>query len=223
MPQMLAGSAEAPATYTILSSGDGGKSCVRLGDGSWPATSAHSTTTPIESIELDTDTQVTDNRSATAASPPAHSILNGTCEAGATIQVTCAPASVGNVTYPTTDTWQVAIDGIPEGSHDVAIISTDAAGNQDSADITARRSIPTTATIQKSGENLVANNNSTLQLIITVKDSLNQTVCDDTSIDVTTDVGVIIPASNQTQGGQVICQLKSTCEIGTATVDGQVW
>jgi hypothetical protein len=55
--------------------------------------------------------------------------LSGTREAGAAVTVTCATATVGEVSYPTATTWQAAISGLRLGENVIAAASEDAAGN----------------------------------------------------------------------------------------------
>jgi len=55
--------------------------------------------------------------------------VGGTREAGTEVTVTCATATVGEVSYPTATTWLVYISGIREGENAITAASADAAGN----------------------------------------------------------------------------------------------
>ncbi|WP_224959437.1 OmpL47-type beta-barrel domain-containing protein [Geomonas subterranea] len=55
--------------------------------------------------------------------------ISGTREADAVVTVACATATVGEVSYPTATTWQVAVSGLAEGQNLITAASTDAAGN----------------------------------------------------------------------------------------------
>jgi hypothetical protein len=55
--------------------------------------------------------------------------VTGTREAGAEVTVTCATATVGEVSYPTATTWQVYIAGLRKGENVITSASADAAGN----------------------------------------------------------------------------------------------
>jgi hypothetical protein len=55
--------------------------------------------------------------------------VSGTREPGATVTVTCTTATVGEVSYPTSTTWQADISGLREGENVIAAVSADAAGN----------------------------------------------------------------------------------------------
>jgi len=55
--------------------------------------------------------------------------VTGTREAGTAVTVTCATATVGEVSYPTATTWLVDISGLREGENVITAASADAAGN----------------------------------------------------------------------------------------------
>jgi len=55
--------------------------------------------------------------------------VSGTREAGTAVTVTCATATVGEVSYPTATTWLVDIFGLREGENVITAASADAAGN----------------------------------------------------------------------------------------------
>ncbi|HTG82406.1 MAG TPA: hypothetical protein VL949_10710, partial [Geobacteraceae bacterium] len=61
---------------------------------------------------------------------------SGTREAGAAVTVTCATATVGEVSYPTATTWQAVISGLKEGENVITAASADAAGNASTATAT---------------------------------------------------------------------------------------
>ncbi|MBJ6798789.1 OmpL47-type beta-barrel domain-containing protein [Geomonas propionica] len=65
------------------------------------------------------------------ASPTTQSgiTLTGTREAGIQVAVTCATATVGEITYPSATTWQVAVSNLQEGKNAITAASVDAAGN----------------------------------------------------------------------------------------------
>jgi len=62
--------------------------------------------------------------------------VTGTREAGAEVAVTCATATVGEVSYPTATTWQADISGLREGENVITAASADAAGNVITATVT---------------------------------------------------------------------------------------
>lgn len=62
-------------------------------------------------------------------------VLSGVREAGATVSVTCATATVGVVTYSTATTWQVTVSGLAVGENTIIATSADAAGNQTVASV----------------------------------------------------------------------------------------
>ena len=64
----------------------------------------------------------------TPTSRPSLSVT-GTREAGTAVTVTCATATVGEVSYPTATTWQADISGLREGENVITAASADAAGN----------------------------------------------------------------------------------------------
>jgi len=212
MEQMNAGATGAYATFTIQSPGDGEKTLY-----AWimdPATNI--STAAQHTIELDTATRVTIDAGDTCTAK-SYTLLTGSMEEGATVEVTCSTATVGQVTYPMAVTWQVELTELLKGSHLVTATATDGAENQTSDQVTINRSIPTTATINNgTGELLADNGTSALQLTIDVKDGLDQAVCDGTEIEVTTTLGEISPALYTTTNGRVICQLRSSWDLGTA-------
>jgi len=55
--------------------------------------------------------------------------VTGTREAGTAVTVTCATATVGEVSYPTATTWLVDMSGLREGDNVITAASADAAGN----------------------------------------------------------------------------------------------
>ena len=55
--------------------------------------------------------------------------LSGTREAGTSVTVSCATATVGEVSYPTATTWQAVISGLRAGKNVITVTSVDAAGN----------------------------------------------------------------------------------------------
>jgi hypothetical protein len=65
---------------------------------------------------------------ATPTNQPSQSV-RGTREAGAAVTVTCAMATVGEVSYPTATTWQADISFLREGENVIIAASADAAGN----------------------------------------------------------------------------------------------
>lgn len=64
----------------------------------------------------------------TPTSQPSLSV-SGTREAGTRVTVTCATATVGEVSNPTATTWLVDIAGLREGENVITAASADAAGN----------------------------------------------------------------------------------------------
>lgn len=64
----------------------------------------------------------------TPTSQPSLSI-SGTREDGTEVTVTCATATVGEISYPTATTWLVDITGLREGENVINAASADAAGN----------------------------------------------------------------------------------------------
>lgn len=64
----------------------------------------------------------------TPTSQPSLSV-SGKREAGTGVTVTCATATVGEVSYPTATTWQVDVAGLSEGENVIKAASADAAGN----------------------------------------------------------------------------------------------
>lgn len=55
--------------------------------------------------------------------------ITGTREAGAVVTMSCATATVGEPSYPTSTTWQTALSGLSEGENVMTVASVDAAGN----------------------------------------------------------------------------------------------
>jgi len=55
--------------------------------------------------------------------------VTGTRESGLSVNVNCATATVGTITYPTDTTWSVELSGMQVGDNLVTASSTDAAGN----------------------------------------------------------------------------------------------
>jgi hypothetical protein len=56
--------------------------------------------------------------------------ISGTREANATISITTKDgATIGQVNYPTTTTWNCTISDLPSGASSYSVIATDAAGN----------------------------------------------------------------------------------------------
>ncbi|MGB9080762.1 MAG: Ig-like domain-containing protein, partial [Desulfuromonadaceae bacterium] len=69
--------------------------------------------------------------------------VSGTREAGTAVTVTCATATVGEVSYPTATTWLVDISGLREGENVITAASADAAGNA----VTATTTVTVKATV----------------------------------------------------------------------------
>jgi large repetitive protein len=59
--------------------------------------------------------------------------LTGTREAGTTVSVTCATASVGAVAYPGDTTWSISVSNLQAGDNLIVATASDAAGNVGSA------------------------------------------------------------------------------------------
>ncbi|HAK61279.1 MAG TPA: hypothetical protein DCO77_13020 [Nitrospiraceae bacterium] len=60
--------------------------------------------------------------------------MTGTREAGATVSIAISTAAtVGTVTYPTAAIWSCDISGLVEGTNDIMVTATDAAGNKATA------------------------------------------------------------------------------------------
>jgi len=62
--------------------------------------------------------------------------VSGTKEAGTTVTVTCATATVGAVSYPTATTWKVDLSGFTAGNNVINATSADDAGNAATATAT---------------------------------------------------------------------------------------
>ncbi len=65
----------------------------------------------------------------TTPTTQASQVISGTRGAGNTVTVTCATATVGSVTYPTTGTWSASITNMQAGGNTITASTSDAAGN----------------------------------------------------------------------------------------------
>jgi flagellar hook assembly protein FlgD/Tol biopolymer transport system component len=73
-------------------------------------------------------------------------LVTGTREANAAVTVSCDTADVGVVSYPSSTTWQVTIEGMNEGANTLSATAADHAGNVSNA-ITAVIVLDTTAPV----------------------------------------------------------------------------
>ncbi|MFC1856590.1 DUF1566 domain-containing protein [Thermodesulfobacteriota bacterium] len=211
--EMEIGSTPEITNYSIQSPGDGDKTLYL-----WVMDAATNISQSRQwTILLDTTTHVGINGGDRCISTD-NKIISGTRESGAAVTANCDTATIGTVEYPTADTWQVEVSELDPGNNIVTAEVEDGAGNQASDEITIRQSVFVSATIDNGTGELLADGTSTLQLTIAVKDELDQSVCDGTAIQITTDLGEITPTEYTTVNGQVVCQLTASTDLGDAII-----
>lgn len=145
-------------------------------------------------------------------------LLSGQREAEGTVEIECTGAAVGAVQYPSSETWEVMLSSIAVGTGTVTVRISDRAGNQASAQARLQRMIPVSAVFSKDSDTLVADGVSLLPIVISLKNSMGQNLCDGIPIRVTTDLGEVSPDIYVTENGQIICGLKASRDLGMATV-----
>ena len=62
----------------------------------------------------------------------ASQVLTGTMEAGATVSVVCASATVGEVSYPSSGTWSATLSNLSVDANSISVEALDATGNTSS-------------------------------------------------------------------------------------------
>ncbi len=211
--EMSAGTSSAPTGYTIQSAGDGSKALY-----AWGMDGAQNVSVAVQAtIALDRVTVVTIDNGDVCTRQDGLA-LTGTMEGGAVVIVDAGSATVGTVSYPTSTSWSATVSMGTQDSYTVTASSTDAAENQNSDTITLRYSVPAVATLDAGSEGLLADGVGIRQVTVTVKDGANQNVCDETSFEVTTDLGSISPSTYTTVNGQFTCSLVASMDIGSATL-----
>jgi len=145
-------------------------------------------------------------------------LLSGQREAEGTVEIECTGAVAGSVQYPSSGTWDVMLSSIAVGTGTVTARITDRAGNQATAQAGLQRMIPASAVFSKDSDTMVADGVSLLPVVIGLKNSMGQNLCDGIPIRVTTDLGEVSPDTYVTENSQISCGLKASRDLGTATL-----
>ncbi len=99
---------------------------------------AGSTTSVQRNIIYDITPPILTIDPVTSPTSQANQTVSGTRESEAPVTLTCSTATVGEVTYPTTTTWQTSITGLKDGDNLVTVTSSDTAGNVTTASATIK-------------------------------------------------------------------------------------
>jgi len=211
--QMNSASPAPIISYAIQSPEDGKKSIY-----AWAMDEAKNISKPIvHEIILDTTAQILiDN--VNLCSLKNNKLITGQMDANASVQITCTSATVGEVTYPTNDTFQVQLSDMNFGDNKIFVASVDPLENHTSHKFNIRYSLPYYAEIDKQSDTLLADNNSIVEFSISIFDNLTMPVCDGTVFQITTDIGILDCDSYESIDGNINCNIQSTFDLGTANI-----
>jgi hypothetical protein len=144
-------------------------------------------------------------------------VLSGTREERTTIQTIYNNNTIES-TYPDETTWTTVISDLVDGNYDLTITAVDRLQNKNIKSMNIRTSIPVSANIETSDNKLLADSGlSELDVMITIKDSLDLPVCDETSIHVTTSLGEF-QSEYKVLNGQLKGILKSSFTLGNTNI-----
>lgn len=147
--QLLSGTVEAGASVSLTLTPAGTTGSATVTGGTWTYTlsglqagsnslsivatdAAGNSSAPLtETIVLDTQAPVLTLTPVAARINVGNFLLSGSVNETAVVEVayTGPGAALGAVTYPTATTWEVAVTGLAQGSHDFSISGTDGVGN----------------------------------------------------------------------------------------------